>query len=82
MSEVIRFLIFWVVFLAFVYYIQYLGANTVISGFSPEAPSDWDSFLGIFDISSGYNWINWLLLLPFLVVLVYIIVCLARGVSP
>lgn len=82
MAGAINFIIGWTVFLGFIYYIQFMGATNVISGYNTADASDWDTFVNIFNITSGYNWVNWILLVPFFAVLSYIIVCLVRGVPP
>ena len=82
MSEVINFIIWWTVFLGFIFWVQTIGASSVISGYNTADTSTWATFINLFNITTGYNWINVLLLVPFFATLSYIIACLLRGVSP
>ena len=80
-STVIGFLFFYIIFLGVTFWFETSMGVGIISGYNGVS-GGWSDLTSLFNISTGYGWLNILLLAPALGVLVYIGLAWARGVSP
>lgn len=98
MSEVLKFLVIYTVFLGLFIWIEGAMGSTITyeSSFSnsttkyvvnsttglvtPQIELSW--FQGLMSLSSKYALLNIIIFTPFIVCLVYVLICLFRGISP
>ena len=83
MSDVIKFIFFWGIFLGLMFTAEYWGAETLIENYNPDVNGTFDYLTEtFFNIHSPYTVINWVLLTPFFIAMSWILWCALRGITP